>query len=281
MLLESGWDRFPVADTTALVYRARPAAAREPLPAVVLVQEIWGVDEFITDVAGRFAAAGYLAFAPDLYSLSGARPPEMAAASIARAKAFLDTLPHSSWWDAAARDAALAALPAEEGEPLAATFARLLGPQAGKGHVEILRAAVAAVRADGAGNGHAGVAGWCKGGALAGRLACVEPGLDAAVVYYGAAPPGEDVPGIACPVLGLYGGADPVITDGVPAFAAAMKAAGKRFTWRVYDGAPHAFFNDTRAAYDVAAARHAWAETLGFFSRHLGGSPPARGGETG
>ena len=281
MRLESGWGRFTAADTTALVYSARPAAAEEPLPAVVLVQEIWGVDEFITDVAGRFAAAGYLAYAPDLYSPGGARPPALAAARIARAKEFLDTLPHASWWDAETREAALAGLPLEEGEALAATFAALLGPHADDGHLDILHAAVAAVRADDTCDGRVGVAGWCRGGALAGRLACVEPGLDAAVIFYGAAPPAEDVPGVGCPVLGLYGGADPVVTDGVPAFAAAMEAAGKHFAWRVYDGAPHAFFNDTRAAYHVAAARDAWAETLTFFSRHLAVSPPARCGETG
>jgi len=247
---------------------------------VVLVQEIWGVDGFIMDVAGRLAAAGYLACAPDLYSLGGMRPPELAVVRIQRAKELLDTVPPHLWWDAAARERALAQLPGDDGAQLKATFAALLGPHAGDGHLDILRAAVAAARADVRGDGHIGVAGWCRGGALAGRLACVEPGLDAAVVYYGAAPPAEDVPGIACPVLGLYGGADPAVSDGVPAFAHAMRTAGKRFTWRLYDGAPHAFFNDTRAAYHVAAARHAWAETLTFLSRHLGGDPVAEGGET-
>lgn len=279
--LESGWSRFAVGESTALVYKARPAATGEPLPAVVLVQEIWGVDEFITDVAGRFAAAGYLAFAPDLYSLGGARPPELAPERIQRAKEFLDTLPHTQWWDAAARDAALADLPGDGGGRLRATFATLFGPHLGDRHVESPRAAVAAAFADEAANGKAGVVGWCKGGGLAGRLACVEPGLEAAVVFYGAAPPAEEVPGIACPVLGFYGGADPVVTGGVPAFAAAMETTGKQFTWHIYDGAPHAFFNDTRASYTVAAARHAWAETLAFLSRNLGGTPPSEQGEAG
>jgi carboxymethylenebutenolidase len=277
VLLESGWLEFPVASTTARAFRARPRAAREALPAVVLVQEIWGVDEFIVDMAGRFAVAGYLALAPDLYSLGGVRPPELEPLRIARAKAFLDTIPPASWWDDRARTEALESLPAGERGELAATFAGILGPFDWDGVVATLRAAVAFAGADPASSGAVGAVGWCVGGALAGRLACAEPALRAAVVFYGAAPDAAGVPAIACPVLGFYGGADPAITDGVPAFAAAMRAAGKDFDWHVYADAPHAFFNDTRAAYTVGAARHAWAHTVAFLCRHLSATDAAHG----
>jgi carboxymethylenebutenolidase len=276
--LDSGWVQFPVGETTAAAYRARPEAAGSPLPAVVLVQEVWGVDEFIMDVAHRFAAAGYLAFAPDLYSLGGARPPELAPEAIQRAKEFLDTVPPSSWWDAGAREKELAALPAAQARELRATFDRILDWGDLWDLVDLLRAAVAAAGADAAGSGWVGVAGWCRGGALVGRLACREPELKAAVIFYGAAPDDRDVPGIACPVLGFYGGADPVVSQGVPGFAAAMRAADKQFAWHIYDGAPHAFFNDTRAAYTVSAARDAWAQTLAFLAGHVGQPGGAHGG---
>jgi carboxymethylenebutenolidase len=77
------------------------------------------------------------------------------------------------------------------------------------------------------------------------------------------------VKALACPLVGFYGGADPRITDQVPAMAAAVESAGGSFEHHVYDGAPHAFFNDTRPSYRVEAARDAWARLLGFFNRHL------------
>jgi carboxymethylenebutenolidase len=83
-------------------------------------------------------------------------------------------------------------------------------------------------------------------------------------------PPAERLGGIACPLLGIYGGEDGRVTGAVPAFADAMSAAGKRFEHHVYPGAPHAFFNDTRPAYRVGAARDAWARTLGFLVAQLG-----------
>jgi len=269
MRLKSEWMEFPSGDTTCLAYRSRPEPARAALPAVVLVQEIWGVEDFIQDMTHRLATAGYLAFAPDLYSLGGGRPAELAPERVAAVKAFLDTVPPGAWWDEAARNAALAALPAEEREPLAASLAALLGPRDADSLVAVLRDAVHLLRADPQSTGRVGSVGWCNGGGLNGRLACAEPEVSAAVIFYGASPPAESLTGAACPVLGLYGGEDPRITDTVPAFAAGMTAAGKQYEWHVYPGAQHAFFNDTRAAYDVDAARDAGARLLTFFARHL------------
>ena len=109
------------------------------------------------------------------------------------------------------------------------------------------------------------------GGGLSAQLACAEPELAAAVIFYGASPAQDDLGGLRCPVLGFYGGEDPRITATVPGLAAAMEAAGKSYEWHVYAGAPHAFFNDTRRSYDVGAARDAWARLLGFFAEHLAG----------
>jgi carboxymethylenebutenolidase len=96
-------------------------------------------------------------------------------------------------------------------------------------------------------------------------LACRDPELGAAVVFYGNLPALEEIPKIGCPVLMFYGRADQWIAGQVPAFAEAMDAAGKRFERVVYDGVGHAFFNDGRPTYQVAAARDAFARTLAFF----------------
>jgi carboxymethylenebutenolidase len=107
------------------------------------------------------------------------------------------------------------------------------------------------------------------GGGLSALLACEEPELSAAAIFYGSAPPPERVAGIACPVLGFYGALDARINAGLPVFAEAMAAAGKDFEHHVYPGAPHSFFNDTGPAYRVAAARDSFARLLEFFRRHL------------
>jgi carboxymethylenebutenolidase len=268
---------YPTGQTTALAYRARPEPAGAALPALVLIQEVWGVDEHLRDQAARFATAGYVVLAPDLYSLGGRRPPAMSEERILAAKHFLDTVPPSSWWDEVARTEALAALPVPQREPLEGTFSQLLGPRDRPAQVAMLRDAVAFVRGDPGCTGRVGSVGFCNGGALSALLACAEPELDAAVVFYGVSPEADAAATLSCPVLGFYGSEDPHVTETVPAFAAAVRAAGKRFEWHVYDGAGHAFFNDTRGAYDVAAARHAWAHALTFLEELLGGAAEEHG----
>jgi len=134
--------------------------------------------------------------------------------------------------------------------------------------VPVLRAAVRHLKTEGA---PVASVGFCMGGGLSALLACEDPELDAAAIFYGSAPPLEKVPAIRCPVTGFYGGLDLRINAGLPAFAKAMAEAGREFTYRVYDGAPHAFFNDTRPSYDVGAARDAYARLLEFLRRSLAG----------
>ena len=286
MRLAAEWLEFRTGEAACNAYRVAsdpagmPTAGATRLPAIVLVQEIWGVDEHIQDLAERLAGAGYLVLAPDLYSLGGARPAALQAPRVAAVKAFLDTIPPSSWWDEAARTEALSAMPADEGEPLAATFAALFAPRDRQGLVAVLRDAVRHLLADPECTGRVGSAGFCMGGGLSAQLACAEPELAAAVIFYGASPTPADLAGLGCPVLGFYGGEDPRITATVPELAAAMEAAGKQYEWHVYDGAPHAFFNDSRRSYHADAARDAWARLLGFFAAHLA-EVPREDGRTG
>jgi carboxymethylenebutenolidase len=252
-------------------FRARPAAAGDsPLPGVVVIQEVWGVDDHIQDVARRVAEAGYVALAPDLYG-PGGREPDLAPERLLEAKRFMDSMPPGGFMDEEVRERALAELPDDERarvvETAQAVFGRFMAQT--DRHVAVARAAVAALASGEGSSGAVGSIGFCMGGAISGRLACAEPALGAAVVFYGSPPPAELVEQVGCPVLGHYGGDDDRITNDVPAFADAMAAAGAEFDHHIYPGTPHAFFNDTRPSYRVGPARQAWARTLAFLARHL------------
>jgi carboxymethylenebutenolidase len=272
MALGTEWSRFGAAGEH-LGYLAWPEAAQGPLPAIVVVQEAWGVDDHIEDVTRRFAGAGYAALAPDLFAVSGERPEPLSRARILAFRTFMDGLPRSAWMDRALRQEALDQLPPAENARFSETFAAL-----GMGSTEKLderrRIVLAAARhlrttCPVSRGQKVGAVGFCMGGGLAARLACDDPELAAAVIFYGTAPPLAALGTINCPVLGFYGALDPRITDAVPAFAAAMTEAGKRFEPHTYENAHHAFFNDGRAAYDPAAARDAFARTLTFFRAEL------------
>ena len=118
--------------------------------------------------------------------------------------------------------------------------------------------------------GKVGAMGFCWGGGMAGLLATASPDLDASVVYYGRTPPLEAVPNIRAKLLLNYAGLDNRINESVPAFEAALKEAGVDHTLHMYEGANHAFNNDTAPArYDAAAARLAWTRTVEFLKSSL------------
>ena len=120
-------------------------------------------------------------------------------------------------------------------------------------------------------NGRTGAVGFCWGGAMTNRLAVSDPKLDAAVAYYGSQPKAEDVSQIKSAVMLHYGGLDERINAGIPAYEAALKAAGTTYELYVYDGVNHAFNNDTSPArYNAEAAKLAWERTLRLFKEKLG-----------
>jgi carboxymethylenebutenolidase len=119
-------------------------------------------------------------------------------------------------------------------------------------------------------NGKVGIVGFCWGGGVVGRVAVAEPTLDAGVVFYGSQPPTEQVANIKAPLLLNYAGQDERINAGIPVFEEALKAAGVTYTLHMYEGAQHAFNNDTsEARYNAEAAQLAWERTLAFFNEHL------------
>ena len=119
-------------------------------------------------------------------------------------------------------------------------------------------------------NGKVGVVGFCWGGGMTNTLAVRMPDLGAAAPYYGAQPAAADVAKIKAPLLIQYGGLDERLVRGWPPFEAALKAAGKTYTVYIYEGAQHAFHNDTDGPrYNKAAAELSWQRTLDFFNKYL------------
>jgi carboxymethylenebutenolidase len=116
-----------------------------------------------------------------------------------------------------------------------------------------------------------GCVGFCMGGGLSALLACEEPALSAAAVYYGNAPSAEKIAMINCPVIAFYGEKDQRVNAGIAGFEEAMRKGGKSFEHHIYPGAVHAFFNDDGPQYDVGASRDSFARLLTFFLKNLTG----------
>jgi carboxymethylenebutenolidase len=280
MELVSEWIDYDSPAGAVSAYLTRPTATDGPLPGVVVIQEIWGVDRHISDVADRVASAGYVAVAPDLYSAGGGRPPALAVERVDAAKAFLNTIPPGQWMsvlgDDARRAQALSKLGPEQASEVGETLGTLFGGVARDPapHVAALRAAVALLRSHPASTGRPiGSIGFCMGGNLSALLASEEPELGAAAIFYGSSPGAEQVGSIRCPVRGFYGQDDPRIVSGLPAFEQALSAAGVDHELRIYPDTGHAFFNDTRPSYRPEAARDAWGHVLAFFADTLAPAP--------
>jgi carboxymethylenebutenolidase len=208
-------------------YMARPDSA-EPLPAVVVIQEWWGLNEHIRDVARRFATQGFVALAPDLYDGVSTTEPD-------------------------------------EAQKLAMDLDRVAAVQ------EIDQAASFLQAQTYVAGEQVGVVGFCMGGGLALEAGRVSETVGAVVAFYGRPLEPPQAAEIQAPVLGLYGAEDGGIpvTD-VEAMEAALNDAGIANELHIYDGAGHAFFNDTRESYRPEAAEDAWQRTLTWFNEHLG-----------
>lgn len=121
-----------------------------------------------------------------------------------------------------------------------------------------------------ASTGKVGVVGFCWGGAMANQLAVYSRDVSAVVPYYGRQPSPEEVPKIRASLLLHYAGADSGINAGIPAFESALKEARVDYKLYMYDGAQHAFNNDTSPTrYNKEAAQLAWQRTIAFFKEKL------------
>ena len=119
-------------------------------------------------------------------------------------------------------------------------------------------------------NGKLGAIGFCFGGGVTNQLAVrMGTNLAAGVPFYGGQPGAADVSKIKAPISAQNGEADPRITGGSAAYAAALTAAGVPNENHIYKNAQHGFHNDTTPRYDKAAAEEAWTHTLAWFNKYL------------
>jgi carboxymethylenebutenolidase len=120
-------------------------------------------------------------------------------------------------------------------------------------------------------NGKMGVVGFCFGGGMANTLAVRLPDIiQAAVPFYGRQPDAADVPKIKASLMLHYAGLDQRIDEGWPAYEAALKKAGVKYTVYFYDGVNHGFHNDTTPRYSEREAKLAESRTIEFFKKTLG-----------
>lgn len=117
--------------------------------------------------------------------------------------------------------------------------------------------------------GKVGCIGFCWGGGMTNQVAVNSPDLAAAVPFYGGQPASEDVPKIKASLILHYAGLDERINAGIEAFEAALKEAAVDYKIYMYEGAGHAFFNDTGTRYHKEAAQLAWKRTISFLIEKL------------
>jgi len=199
---------------------------KDKAPVVLVIHEIFGHTDWVQSVVDDFAAAGYIAIAPDL--LSGMAPGGGGSSELGvSVTKVINTIP---------------------------------APQL----LADLDAAAAYALKEPSANGKLAVAGFCWGGGKTFLYATHNPKLLAALVFYGPAPKAEEMATIQAPVYGFYGGNDARITAAVPSVTEQMKAAGKTYEPVVYEGAGHGFMragedpNDKNPA-NKTAHDQAWA----------------------
>ena len=227
--IQAGPVEFQGNGATLKGYLSRPTGPG-PHPAVLVIHENRGLLPHFPDVTRRLAVEGYAALAVDMLSREGGT------GTFADTDAMRDALRKI------ARD-------------------QIVGDA---------DAGVAYLQAqDFVNRDRVGAMGFCFGGSITWLLAVRNPEIQAAVPFYGSAPPLEEVPNMNIPVLGIYAAEDNRINAGVPDLEAALKANSKTYKFRTFAGANHAFFNDTGRRYHPEAAGGAWQETLAWFETHL------------
>jgi carboxymethylenebutenolidase len=230
-------------------YLAVPKA-KGPLPALILIHEVWGVNDNIKGIAEQLRDEGYIVLAPNLLNGTG-----VIEKMSPRLFADLQNPAKRHQAQIEMRDA----------------LQPLLTPEFAEAALAKLKAAFKYLTIHSQCDGNIGAIGYCFGGTCAFQLAIHEPMLVAAVIYYGQPPrPIENVEKIKAPIMAFYGKKDQSLMAVLAELEQAMERYNKDFSSVVYPDAGHAFANSTNVAtYDKAAAEDAWSKALDFLRRHL------------
>ncbi len=244
---ESGANIAEGGDMAAYVSFPAPSAGTS-LPAVIVVQEAFGVNPHIQRVADGFAAQGYVAVAPAMFHRNERNPNPMLGYTPDDFDAAINTYMPELTGAGIIEDINATV------DYLQRTYPRTRGQKVG-------------------------IVGYCMGGRVVYLAASACSGLSAGVVYYGGAimasysdgvAPIDGTANIGIPLLGNFGDTDANPTlDDVAKISAALNAAGKSHDFKSYPDAGHGFNCDDRDSYNQAAAADAQARTLDFFAEHL------------
>jgi carboxymethylenebutenolidase len=202
---------------------------------VIVIQEVFGLTDWIRGVADQLAREGLIAVAPDL--VSGHGPGGGGTESVP------------------SRDDVV-------------KLVRAITPEEATARLNAVRDFALKLPAA---NGKSATIGFCWGGARSFAYAAAQPALQAAVVYYGSSPDAAALAGIKAPVLGLYGSDDERVNATVGPAEAEMKKLGKSYEVQTYDGAGHGFLRaqSGREGANLKATQQAWPRTVAFLRQHL------------
>jgi carboxymethylenebutenolidase len=236
--LVAGDVNIPVADGRIPGYRAMPAS-EGPFPVVLIAYEIFGLQDHIKDICRRFAKAGHMAIAPDLYYRQG---------DVSKMTDFADIIKVAS--------------KVPDDQVFADLDAAVAWAAKNKGDAKKL-----------------GVTGFCWGGRITWLYAAHNPKVKAGVAWYGRLigdptdlqpiNPIDIVPSLTVPILGLYGGMDQSIPlDTIERMRNALKQNSNPSEIIVYPDAPHGFFADTRPSYRKEDAQDGWRRLLLWFKKY-------------
>lgn len=269
--IESQMVKYPGTESDVVAYISRPKT-NEKRPAVIVIHEIFGLNDQIKRVADRYAAMGYVAFAPHLFSSLPGINELLSAENISLTWQFMQTMPMERRIDMNLVNVELAKKPADKREIIQKVMSILFSGQLPKDKLtqELVKAVDYLNKQNYIVTGKIGSVGFCFGGGMSIDLAC-HAKLAGSIVFYGQNPEPIDLAHrIECPVLGLYGGEDTRINSKLNELVTVMTADKKDFEMKIYPGAPHAFFNETnKVGYREEAAKDAWDRCLRFFQRTL------------
>jgi carboxymethylenebutenolidase len=255
---------FNCADGTMMsAFISRPKDGK--YSGIIVIHEAFGLNEQIRGVAKRYAMEGYVTIAPNLFTRNGDVMNEKNIESTMR---YMWTVPPDKRSDPATIQELMSKM-SETERKVANIF--FLGREEMEKQMakDLLDCRSYLQSLDFVVNEKLGIMGFCMGGGLTYQLSTMYP-FSASVPFYGANPkPLGSVENISGPILAFYAGEDERINAGVPSLVEAMVKYKKQFSLKIYKGAQHSFFNETRPSYNKEAASDAWESSLAFFNKNL------------